>query len=88
MNFYLFQGAAFLEAGEEGPFNSTAEYRASGMLPSPGSGLERPQAASFPVPSAGGKATILSNTRNLRTWCLCVHMKVPLRLWCCSSKMT
>lgn len=38
MNFYLFQGAAFLEAGEEGPSNSTAEYRASGMLPFPGNG--------------------------------------------------
>lgn len=33
VNFYLFQGAVFLEAGEEGSSNSTAEYRASGMLP-------------------------------------------------------
>lgn len=40
MSFYLFQGAAFLEAGEEGHSNSTAEYSASGMLPFPGNGPE------------------------------------------------
>lgn len=40
MNIYLFQGAAFLGTGKGGSSTSTAEYRTSGMLFSPGNGPE------------------------------------------------